>query len=239
MKVFHFLSAQYGMAAVRTRCLKVARFHDLNDPFELYAAELSNPGHRAMFQALKLWASDRFGLVCFCRKWSNPLLWSHYGDKHCGVALELSVHPDDICEVTYTPKRLLIDVKKRSREGGFSEDDAYQLATTKFRHWKYEDEVRVFTKLSECRVADGMHFEPFGNRMKLVGMILGPTCNLTHEEICTALPQDEELQVTKARLAFTSFSVVRNRKIPIAMLRGAAQQGAPGDGPRPASSARP
>lgn len=222
MKVFHFLRADFGLLALRDQRLKVAHFDELNDPFELYAAEMGNRTHRERFRDFKRWAASRFGLICFCRGWRNPLLWSHYADKHRGVCLEFQAHRDDICSVTYSPRRLLLDVEKRLATGGFSEDDAYQLATTKFKHWKYEDEVRLFIKLADCPTEGGNRFQQFGPRLELRRLIAGPASSVTVDQIKNNLAPGATIAVDYARLAFRSFHVVRDRARPSEILHGTA-----------------
>jgi Protein of unknown function (DUF2971) len=221
MRAFRFLSTEYALQTLRTEEIKVSRFDDLNDPFELYGAELPNPAHRRTFSKFKRWASDRFGLLCFSRRWQNPLLWSHYGDRHRGVALEFEIHHDLVEEVKYSPYRLRLDIEKKLATGGFSEEDACRIAITKSAHWRYEEEVRVFVQLSECRSQNGLFFEPVGGEIHIVGIVLGPLCKLSQRAIESALPRGRQLHVTRSRLAFRSF-VVRNRAVATRVVCGIA-----------------
>jgi len=118
MRAYHFLSARYALAAIEKQRLKVSRFDDLNDPFELYAAELQNPKHRIAFRKFKKEMAKRFGLLCFSKSWKSPLLWSHYGDRHKGVALEFDINEDIINEVSYKPDRLLLNIGNKLSSGG-------------------------------------------------------------------------------------------------------------------------
>lgn len=222
MRAFHFMPSKYAFQVLRNMEIKVSRFDDLNDPFELYGVELSNPAHRRSFKAFKRWASQRFGLLCFSCRWRNPLLWSHYGDRHRGVALEFQLDDDVVAEVEYSTYRLRLDIKRKLASGGFSEEDAYQMAITKSKHWKYEEEVRVFVKLSDCRIEDGRHFEKLGGPIEVVGVVLGPLCTLSLREIEQALPKGHELQVSRSRLAFKSFNVVKDKPFTKRLIHGAA-----------------
>ena len=222
MRAFHLLRTEYALQALRTEEVKVSRFDDLNDPFELYGAELSNHAHRRTFDKFKRWASERFGLLCFSRRWRNPLLWSHYGDRHRGVALDFEIDDDLVEEVQYSPYRLRLDVKKKLAAGGFSEEDACRIATTKSAYWKYEEEVRVFVELSECRFQNGLFFEPVSDQIRIIGIVLGPLCDLSKREIESALPRGRQLHLTQSRFAFRSFSVVRNRAVATSVVYGIA-----------------
>ena len=53
MRVYHFLSEQYGMDDLLKRRLKIATFSDLNDPFELLAVSLSDSAVRRAFRKMK------------------------------------------------------------------------------------------------------------------------------------------------------------------------------------------
>jgi len=53
MQVYHFLNENHAIANLFFRRLKVSRFAQLNDPFELLGADLLDPKHRAAFNAFK------------------------------------------------------------------------------------------------------------------------------------------------------------------------------------------
>lgn len=82
MRLFHFLSAEYALQALERQRLKVARIGELNDPFELFCADMRDPVARRGFRVVKDRMSANFGFLCFCRNWRNLLLWSHYADRH-------------------------------------------------------------------------------------------------------------------------------------------------------------
>lgn len=239
MKLFYLTSAKHGLLAMRNQRIKLSRFHDLNDPFELYAAALKNPRHRAKFRKFKDWVADRFGLVCFSTNWRNPVLWSHYGDKHRGVALELEVEKSEVCKVVYTPNRVFIDVEAAMTRGTFLATDAYRLATTKFKHWEYENERRIFVPLDKEPIEreKGHYFVPFNDRLRLTGIVVGAACSLSTKTIARNLPSEGQVTVTTARLAFTTFRIVRQRRASIELVTGVAQPALPADRQRRASLA--
>ncbi|KAB2310430.1 DUF2971 domain-containing protein [Betaproteobacteria bacterium SCN2] len=220
MRAYHFLSARYALAAIEKQRLKVSRFDDLNDPFELYAAELKNPKHRIAFRKFKKEMAKRFGLLCFSKSWKSPLLWSHYGDRHKGVALEFDINEDIINEVSYKPDRLLLNIGNKLSSGGLDENDMDCILKTKFKQWEYEEEVRVFIRLNDSQEEDGLHFYSFEDGVTLVGIIHGPLCQLKEREISAVLPKGHSLQLTKARLAFKSFSVVPNLSVGQRVIHG-------------------
>ena len=89
------------------RRIKISRFDDLNDPFELMAVELKDKAVRKAFQAVRDHMCANRGVICFSRGWHNPLLWSHYAEKHHGVCFGFELPDVNITSVLYDPKRLL------------------------------------------------------------------------------------------------------------------------------------
>jgi hypothetical protein len=53
MRVFHFLQRKFALQAIERQRLKVARIGELNDPFELLAADISDRSERLRFLAWK------------------------------------------------------------------------------------------------------------------------------------------------------------------------------------------
>jgi hypothetical protein len=213
MKVFHFLPANYALDAIENQRLKASQLDDLNDPFELYAVELSDSKRRAEFRSFKRDMAKNTALLCFSKSWRNPLLWSHYADKHKGVALEIEVLDNLINEVSYQPNRLILDIDRKLAAKGLNEKDVYRLLTTKFKHWEYEEEVRVFLRKSECTLERDMFFYGFDGGIKITGLVHGPLCNITEGEIAKRLPSSMTISIVKGRLAFKTFSVVQSRSV--------------------------
>lgn len=222
MRAFHFLSKQHALQALRNQRLKVARFSDLNDPFELLAADLSDLQARGAFIKWKTQTSKKIGLLCFSMGWKNPLLWSHYGDRHRGVALEFEIDEGLVVPVRYPLNRLRLNIPHIRASGGFTEDLAEQLASTKSKHWEYEEEVRVPVDLSECVLESGLHFETLTEQVKVVGVVLGALSQVTSHEVGCSLPRGRQATLHRARMAFRSFSIVRNRAIPVELIDGTA-----------------
>jgi len=106
MRVFHFLSHEFGLKDIRERRLKIARIMELNDPFEFLGVELSDPALRRGLQVDKSRLSQDNGLLCFTKSWHNPVLWSHYADKHRGLCLGFDMPDEYLCQVSYVNSRL-------------------------------------------------------------------------------------------------------------------------------------
>lgn len=206
MRVYHFLCAKWALENLSNQRLKKARIQELNDPFELLATDLSDKKRRKGFRSWKRQMEQSFGVLCFSRTKRNPVLWSHYADKHKGICLGFDVRKSTIMEVNYV----------KERQGFNSDTDLTQatmkkLLSTKYEGWSYEDEIRVFTHLKDKDEKTGLYFAEFGDDIKLKEVLVGPLCKVTKKEIMGELRGYlKPVQVIKTRLAFKSFSVVKN-----------------------------
>jgi len=217
MLVHQLMPAHYALENLQNRRLKVSLLNDLNDPFELIGARMERSGIRRQMREWKNHMAEITRLLCFSKKFSNPVLWSHYADKHRGVCLAFEIPDDYLHEVTYASARLGLDLEQEvSRPGGISEQHAFSLLTTKFLDWQYEEEVRMFVKPHEVLHVGDLQFFPFSNLLSLRKILLGPRCNLDLQTIRAALqPQDRQVEIHSTRLAFQSYRVIRTPYLPI------------------------
>ena len=135
-RVYHFVSARYGLDDLRQRRLKVALLDELNDPFDLWAIAQPNPVLRQAIRATKKQLAKECGMLCFSMDWHNPLLWSHYADRHRGVALGFDVEEEKLKKVAYVETRPVLTK--------IDFDVADWLLFTKFVDWQYENETRIY-----------------------------------------------------------------------------------------------
>jgi len=213
MRVYHLLAADNALSDITHHRLRVSRFADLNDPFELLAAKANQERFR---KALRSWR-DHFsginGLLCFSRNWRNPVLWSHYAAKHRGMCLGFDIASSLLTPVRYTRRRRTVRFADHDPEKGLDEWFVQDLLRTKYRHWRYEDEVRVLVKLDPKKFEDGSYFYPFGEGLMLRTVILGPLCESSDTGIKELVSSTyQRVTVVKARLAFNSFEVVTDRR---------------------------
>ncbi len=213
MRVYHFVDAKYGLEDIRRKRIKISRLHDLNDPFELYALELSNSKFRRAFSLVKDELNKNRGILCFSDKWTNPVMWSHYANKHHGLCLQFEVPSINLAEVNYRFSRLKAELLQLSdKDPIVAEKAMLACLTTKFSHWKYEREWRVFADLDTPDKND-LYFADFSDNLKLTGVIVGPRSTVSRAELENAFSKsqlDYRPTAFKARLAFRSFRVVRN-----------------------------
>jgi hypothetical protein len=203
VRAYHLTSAAHALSNLRHRRLKIATFDDLNDPFELWAVAQPDPALRRGLRRWKEQIARTYGVLCFSKTWDNPVLWSHYADRHRRIALGFDINSDLVKEVTYT--------KTRPRFRRADEPTLHALLYTKHRDWQYEKEVRVYARLEERDTATGLYFGDFNERLVLREIITGPLCATTKPEIEAAL-RDERVAITKGRLAFNTFNVVANQR---------------------------
>jgi hypothetical protein len=147
----------------------------------------------------------RLGLLCFSRNWKNPVLWSHYAEKHTGICLGFDA--DDVVPVTYTAGRPHFAGKLSD----LTDDFTGRWLSTKFKGWEYEDEVRTLVPLHEANEQSGLHYRSFGPHLQLKQVIVGPLCAVTAGLQRAIGRHAAEIDILKARLAFRSFGVTRDK----------------------------
>jgi hypothetical protein len=192
--------------------LKVSRFDELNDPFELLAADLRDHRHRAALNATKKDLNTTKGMICFSSAWSNPLLWGHYADKHYGMALGFDVSDNHLLKVQYTKERFKVKFDEKTGKVVDGEIVMSRLLTTKAIDWRYEDEYRMFVNLNPESREGRNHFEEFSKDLVLREVILGLNCDLPVLRV-RQLFKDEPtpVKVLKAGMALRRFRIIEDR----------------------------
>lgn len=204
MRVYHFLPAVHALDDMEKKRIKTSEIDQLNDPFELWCVSQEDKQIRPALRKYKKEMSERFGLICFCRHWHNPLLWSHYADKHRGMCLGFDVDDQGLQPVNYVEERSNLRLP-------LTKESANELLFTKYRDWQYEEESRNWFQLDQRE--DGHYLYPFDGFIQLREVIAGPLCAESRDRIDQALNgYPETVSITKARLAFRTFQVVKNRK---------------------------
>ena len=209
MRVYHYLPSKWAITNLRYSRLKIATTEDMNDPFEFMCYDLPTREHRRDFKAAKDEMGSRFGVLCFSRSWKNPVLWSHYADRHRGVCLGFDVQDDMTIPVEYTQHRLELD--DTISAGSFTEATADRWIRTKYEGWRYEDEVRVLPRLESRDPETGLYFAEFQKAIVLKEIIAGPLCSET-QAIKAAIPTESTQSVMLVRLAHRSFDIVTDQR---------------------------
>lgn len=212
MHVFHFVNEKFGLEDLRSRRLKIATLNELNDPFELFGVSLADENLRRAFRAMKDQLASNRGLLCFSRSWHNPVQWSHYAEKHTGLCLGFEVPEESLGAVSYSRKRLAVETESFQDVNQLDVKTVTRFLFTKYSHWRYENEVRSFVTLEEKDTESNLYFANFSDKLHLKQVIVGANSSISRETLKNALG-DLAPTVTsfKARLAFQTFRVVRQR----------------------------
>lgn len=212
MRVYYLTGAQFALSDLALRRIKIARFEDLNDPFELLGIDVEDKEQRSAFRALKEQINESKGLICFSKSWSNPLMWGHYAEKHTGMCLGFDVPDKLLSPVIYAKRLLKMDIDPKTQKPKPTEQILDKLLRTKFYDWKYEDEIRLFVELDHDTVESGKYFYSFTEDLMLREIILGPRCELPIEGVRNVVADFKQpVVVLKSRIAFTRFEVLENK----------------------------
>ncbi len=213
MRVYQLSRANYALLNLQRSRLKVSTFDDLNDPFELLSASVPESSLRKALLAFKADVHASLGILCFCTNWENPVMWSHYADKHRGVCLGFDIPDQFAIPVRYIKDRQAVKYVDGIQSRGVEPSFAFELMCSKYNAWSYEKEVRMFVGLEESEEDSGYFFYPFGAELTLREMILGHRCTVSASEVATVLgDRVNSVSVSKARLAFNSFRVVTDQR---------------------------
>lgn len=201
MRVYKFLSCKYGLKAIRERRLKISEVRSLNDPFELIPFDLSDPTLRqGVIKSREEIGRDR-GLLCFSRSWENPVLWAHYAESHRGLCLGFDV-PD---ELPHPIDYVTIPIQLKEVDFG----TANQMLFTKYDHWRYEDEVRIWSTLEEK--TGSYYFYKFNEKLRLVEIIVGAGSPVSRRRLIQVLGHHQDgVRISRARLANNAFRVIED-----------------------------
>jgi Protein of unknown function (DUF2971) len=212
LRAYHIAPAEFAISNIRAGRIKVARFMDLNDPFELMAMNFMERRTRKIVGDFKVEYESRNGLLCFSEQWKNPVLWSHYGAKHRGICLGFNLKKDLAQRVRYEDRRIRAELEERGSPFKIDRELQDLLICTKFRHWQYEKELRVIVPLEEVVKEGPLHFYLFNDNLQLAEVILGPKCSESLDAVRRlARTQHPHVVVFKARLGFKFFNVVPDK----------------------------
>lgn len=202
MRVYRFLKKEYGLEAIRDRRLKISDIRKLNDPFEFFAVDMTDPNFREGMNAGKDGIAEESGILCFSRDWSNPVQWAHYADNHEGVCLGFD-RPSSLLEkVTYVEDRIDLD-------GKMDEELVMKLLKTKYIHWSYEKEYRAFIPRKENE--KGIYYFEFSDKLILENVIVGEKSKISPGELNNALGSlKPKVEVFKVRPGFEKFEMVKD-----------------------------
>jgi len=216
--LYRYLDAAAALRTIESRSFKIGRLRDFNDPFEWWMGitGIIPQGEivaRACVESFLEDVNAWMGIFCLSESIADPVLWSHYADKHKGVAFELSykVDPERLIKMEYTNQRPVFDANRLHDPAGF---EAYakplmdQLLRQKSPGWAYEREYRVFLDLAGCDILGGNYFKRIPEKF-LTRLILGFKCPLEELYVRKALDASglNDTQVVRAKMCLETYSI--------------------------------
>jgi hypothetical protein len=88
IRAYHMTSSEHAVSDIKQGHMKVARFTDANDPFELLGLNCHDKNVRKLTSRFKDSQNSMTGFLSFTVNWTNPVLWSHYADRHKGICID-------------------------------------------------------------------------------------------------------------------------------------------------------
>jgi len=179
----------------------------MNDPFELLAFR-GKTIKQPQFSEYRKSVEQTCGALCFSANWADPVLWTHYSQKHRGICLGFDVKDGLAEEVTYATDRLSLKLGAKEK---LDEKTKRLLIYMKFESWSYEQEWRAIVELSATSKEGPLHFYPFNNDLKLVEVVLGPICGLNVEATRAFVNKHyDAVHTFQSRMASQWFHIVPN-----------------------------
>jgi hypothetical protein len=215
IRLYRYLTAEAAIKTIETRLLRVGRFKEFNDPFELRLgidkADQLSP--QELGKEIKdnedflNRANEIFGVHCFSSVIEDPILWSHYADSHCGIAIEVECVKKQMLAVEYDKP-----LPKLPRDRNLNETEVKDILVSvlkrKSQSWSYEKEWRGIVKLDECDVGNGMYFKKL-SQDDIHSIIIGCRSAVNTNYILRALNMNgwTNVQVAKALLSHQEYKV--------------------------------
>jgi hypothetical protein len=220
--VYQYFSTANAIRCIETRRLRISTIQNLNDPFEvrpvLSGVDPSlRPDQERFLLEWRERMAQEVGLLCFSATKTNPLIWSHYADRHRGIAIgfEYTVDNGELLPVSYPEnnERPIVDFSDPSYT---STEKGQEIFLTKAKDWKYEEEYRELVAIRDCQASEGSYFtnhivwNHMGQQQRVPKeVILGAHCAVCSSYIRKTLVQSgfRDVAVMKARLSEDKYTV--------------------------------
>ena len=221
--LYRVLTAGAGITSLQNRTLRLGKALEFNDPYDSLLA-LRHADPRVPQEQLDAAAHkqretqfSQYGIICMTERPQSSCLWSHYGDKHQGVALgfDFQKNGESIFRVNYSSARPTLDISEETKPGDSKAmKQIIDCLTTKSPDWSYEREFRVILPLSNSivskQVVEGkdMHFIPMPTQLREV--IIGYHCTNEDRQLIRDTVQrtyDWPISIKRAKLSSHSFEM--------------------------------
>lgn len=213
MRVYYFTKASHAIDDITYRHIKLSRFSEVNDVYELLAVAV-DAGKENIRKALLLAKEDNNknnAFVSFSESFDNPLMWGHYADKFKGICLGVDFPQERLLKMDYKSGCPDVDWDQPMDVLG-AEKLRWQLLRTKFEDWHYEQEWRHVVSLLDKSVVfiDGMPFVELSSDIRFCEVILGCNFEENIQAVKNALEESGQLQsvsVFTSRISFRDFKI--------------------------------
>lgn len=214
MRLYYMTDAKWAEVILKERRLKLSRFYEANDPFELNLIDSRDPKRREIVKMIEKYHNERTGMICFGAVWDNPMMWAHYADKHKGVCLGFEVEDKLVSTVDYTDAKIDVEFGEHLPNHGLSVELLNKVLTTKSTAWTQEQECRVLAALKTPDPKSGLYFTEFGAQVELRAVIIGHRCTWTTGKVVGLLGQvTAPVRVWQARPAFGRFAMAEQHLV--------------------------
>ena len=178
--IYRMLRTEYAIQAIETQSLKVGSMAELNDPSDCAPIINDLPERYDDFPDLAIrhifgQVAESLGVLCFTEAIRDPVLWSHYGDSHRGVALGFDFPAsEEVKPVQYSEDKPIISLWDVDTGVGTALVSSNALFT-KATSWGYEQESRKVLRLADCKPKSGLYFYEF-SKLSLKEVVIGDRC---------------------------------------------------------------
>lgn len=209
MRLYYYTSHQYGIQSLTDKRIKIARFTELNDPFDWIGIATNGLEERRAIRKLRRKFDRTNGLLCMSTSWRVPLLWSHYAEKHKGICLGFDVPDNEWVQVDYVENRPTLDDYSATSATALTLDNIKDIMRKKGPDWAYEAEYRKFIPLRVPDLRTGIYFQPFSDEMKLVSVHVGERSTISKAWMKALVDYNgRDIEMMKVRSAFRTYSIL-------------------------------
>lgn len=220
MHLYYMTAAKWAEVILTEHRLKLSRFYEANDPFELNLIDSRDPRRRKIVKMIEEYHNQRTGMICFSTVWNNPMMWAHYADKHKGLCLGFDVEDHLVSNVEYTDEKLNVEFGAHLPNHGLSAELLNNVLITKSKVWAAEQERRVFASLTNPDPKSGLYYTDFGSQIQLRSVIIGHRCTWTTAKAVGLLGQVvKPVRIWKVRPAFGRFEMVEQHQVKSVIVR--------------------
>lgn len=205
MRLYKFRSLsniEFVLDIIYNQRLYCSTYDKLNDPFEgLFLSNLFDLSKRPFGSRFLGGDSGAYRVVASAKHLNSSILessricslsssisdvrlWSHYGDGHTGIAIEIEVNDDDdlIKKIEYRDCLPSFNIENAT------EDNVSSLLNKKTLHWQHEQEYRIITSKKYYCIREKIRTIYLGSRVSefhadILKKAVGDNINICHTSI--------------------------------------------------------